>query len=565
MERSRGGGGNKLGDLAPDFLAKWKSVRTGGANAAAGPAEGKVLSRDATEIEQTLRSWRKGAPDVAVRKGVSVGRVDHGKRRDKPGPAERIEPVKGRAKEYLPVAPAIQTPVAPRMPKPLRERLADASADPGRTRISAAMSKARNRTSPAPVAEDAAGKLAILGLDFGTAFTKAVVRWAGRHYAVDWSAAVEGEDRHLLASVFSEGPGGICVLGAVEAPNWTVHDGIKVKILESSQDTLRLNTLADAVIFIALAFRYVGSWLSSSGIATTTGIRWRLHVGLPTKSWDDNPTTDAFRAAAQAGRVLALAPGPVSRAAAIKALGMIDQVDRPAVDVLPEFACQLYSYLRSSERREDLHALVDVGAGTLDVAYFNVSKKEGEEFLPVFSSEVERLGAHYLIAALAGHGNGCDWEDGESSLSNERVAKKIGCAEDEVERRRSLYLSAVAEVFNKATGAAMKIYPTSPAVQGRDRLRLFLCGGGSRIDSLRDRFERIAREAEGVFRMKLQVSEIVRPRDIVGGEEAGFDRLSVAYGLSQNAANIGYVMRSATLEPVLPSERTERKDRDEDR
>ncbi|PRH81314.1 hypothetical protein C6N40_13325 [Arenimonas caeni] len=65
--------------------------------------------------------------------------------------------------------------------------------------------------------------------------------------------------------------------------------------------------------------------------------------------------------------------------------------------------------------------------------------------------------------------------------------------------------------------------------------------------------------------MKFQVSEIVRPRDIVGGDETGFDRLSVAYGLSQNAANIGYVMRSATLEPVLPSERTEGKDRDDDR
>ncbi len=65
--------------------------------------------------------------------------------------------------------------------------------------------------------------------------------------------------------------------------------------------------------------------------------------------------------------------------------------------------------------------------------------------------------------------------------------------------------------------------------------------------------------------IKYQVSELVRPRDIVGKLESGFDRLSVAYGLSQNAANIGSVMRSATLDPVMPRERLEDKHRDDDR
>jgi hypothetical protein len=258
-------------------------------------------------------------------------------------------------------------------------------------------------------------------------------------------------------------------------------------------------------------------------------------------------------------------PGPVSKSAAIEALGVTETVDRPAVDVLPEFACQLYSYLGSAERRDDLHALVDIGAGTLDVAYFNVFKREDEEFLPVFASEVERLGAHYLVAALSGQEGEFVWRDEESSLSDEQVAEKVGCAPADVGRRRSLYLSSVADVFNKATSEAMRTYPTSPAVQGRERLLLFLCGGGSRIDSIRARFDRIARESESLFRMRVQVSEIVRPRNIVGGAEVGFDRLSVAYGLSQIAADIGRVMRSSSLDPVLIRERTKGRDRDDDR
>jgi hypothetical protein len=427
------------------------------------------------------------------------------------------------------------------------------------------MSNARGTRVLDPVVESPSGKLAILGLDFGTAFTKGVVRWGGRHYAVDWSSAVDGDDHHLLASTFSEGPDGSCVLGAVDAPNWSVHDGIKLKLLEQSADLSNKERLAGAVTFIALAFRYVSAWLASRKITEGFEIRWRLHVGLPTKSWDSDNTTEVFRVVAQAARILALMPGPVTRSAAIEALGVTETVDRPAVDVLPEFACQLYSYLGSAERRDDLHALVDIGAGTLDVAYFNVFKREEEEFLPIFASEVEQLGAHYLVAALSGREGECEWRDRESSLSDEQVAEKIGCRTAEVERRRSFYLSSVADVFNKATSEAMRTYPTSPAVLGKERLRLFLCGGGSRIESIRARFDRIACESKSVFRMEVQVSEIVRPRNIIGGTEVGFDRLSVAYGLSQIAADIGSVMRSSTLDPVLVRERTKGKDRDDDR
>jgi hypothetical protein len=306
----------------------------------------------------------------------------------------------------------------------------------------------------------------------------------------------------------------------------------------------------------------VNEWLRRTSYDAAKGIRWRLHVGLPAKSWDSDATTETFKIVAQASRVLACMPGPVTRTAAQAALRMTDSVDRPAVDVFPEFACQLYSYLLSSERREDLHALVDIGAGTLDVAYFNVFDKDGEAVLPVFSSEVEALGAHYLIAALSGPVARSVWRDDESSLSDEEVARKIDSLPKDVCSRRSLYLCSVADVFNMATSDAKRTYATSPAVQGKEFVRLFLCGGGSRIPSLKERFERIAEEATKVIGIKFQVSELVKPRDIVGRLDAGFDRLSVAYGLSQHAANIGRVMRSATLDSVMPRARLEVDDRD---
>jgi len=559
----RGKSKSTLGDAASDFMAQWKASRPEVPVAAAGSGRGAISDRGNRNDKQTFRSWKRGGGEVKVTKGTSTG---YEKRQKKPG----VSPHDSKPDVPVPT-PRVVTSGPPRIPPPdpapitkppVRQRLLEASANVGDLRIAAGMSRPRGVAVLAPVAEANDGRLAILGLDFGTAFTKAVVRWSGRHYAVDWSDAVDGEDHHLLASVFSEAPDGHCVLGAHEMSGWSVREGIKLQLLSSEASIDE--RMADAVIFIALAFRYVDGWLRRSN-RDVEGVRWRLHVGLPTKSWDSDATTETFKMVAQAARVLACMPGPVTRTAALGALRVTDQVDRPAVDVFPEFACQLYSYLLSPERGEDLHALVDIGAGTLDVTYFNLFMKEGEALLPIFASEVDRLGAHYLIAALSGAKNIPAWTDGESSLSDEEVGRKLNCPPNDVCNRRSLYLSSVAEVFNLATRTAKSTYPTSPAFQRSESVRLFLCGGGSRIPSLQNRFKRIAREAANLLGIRFQVSELVRPRDVVGKLESGFDRLSVAYGLSQNAANIGSVMRSATLDPVLPRERVDESHRDDDR
>ena len=128
-----------------------------------------------------------------------------------------------------------------------------------------------------------------------------------------------------------------------------------------------------------------------------------------------------------------------------------------------------------------------------------------------------------------------------------------------------MYLSSVADVFLGATLRAKRTYPTSPAFHRSEKVSLFLCGGGSRIPSLKKRFERIAAEAAKIMDIHFQVSELVEPNDVVGRRNSGFDRLSVAYGLSQNAANIGAVLRSSMLEQISGREVVAEVDRDADR
>lgn len=563
----------RLGDIA-DLQAQWDAAKTKPESTGRDASSPVERSGEGRVIEGQLPSWKRGGGPVVVKKGDTIGRELRRQNRRAGPSGDAQAPANSRptiAETPLLAGPA-QAPDRDLEPQPqeqvvpLRKRLFDASADVRHLRILAAKSIPVPDARFEPVVEQEKGPLAILGLDFGTAFSKAVVRWSRRHFAVDWSGAVEGDDRHLLASVFSESKKGACVLGAVQEPGWAVHDGIKLGLL-SAEDSPTDEQLADAVIFVALSFRYVQSWLQQCAKGAQEGLRWRLHLGLPTKSWDSDETTERFKTVAQAGRLLACASGAVTRDAALSALRQASRVERPAVDVLPEFACQLYSYLQSAERSQDLHALVDVGAGTLDAAFFNVFyvAEEAEPKLPIFSSEVERLGAHYLIAALAGRESSVDWVDADSSLSDDEVAKKLDGLAADVYRRRSLYLSSVADVFNAATRTARASYPTSPAFLGGEHIRLFLCGGGSRIPSLQQRFRQIARQAAEVFGIEFRVSPLNKPADIVSDDESDFDRLSVAYGLSQLSANIGRVMRSASLEPIAPREILNQAHRDDDR
>lgn len=444
--------------------------------------------------------------------------------------------------------------------KPARERLRDVSADVRTLKIRSGKSIARGADDLPPMVESPEGKLAILGLDFGTAFTKAMVQWKRRHHPVDWSLAVESDDPYLMASAFSESPDGRCVLGAF--PGWTMREGIKLRLL-SGQDMAQSDFM-DAVIFVALSLRFAHQWLMGTSEEAREGVRWNLHLGLPARAWDDGVAARNFKVVARAARKLAARSGPISRSAVVAVLREREGSNSPAVSVFPEFACQLYSYLESPERADDLHMLVDIGAGTLDIASFNVFPKDDELLLPIFSSEVHLLGAHYLIAALAGREGRGVWEDSDSSLDDQSVAIRTEETVTAVAERRSLYLSSVTSAYGSVAADAKRAYPTSPAFRGGSCIRLFLCGGGSRIPALRDHFHQIAiaYERHGV---RYGVSDLVTPRGIVGQIGDRFDRLSVAYGLSQLAPNIGNVMRSATLEPLFVAERPMEKHRDDDR
>ena len=450
------------------------------------------------------------------------------------------------------------------LPEPARVQrkpLSELSADMTRLKIRASKSEAsiNQPLRPVPVGGQ---RTAILGLDFGTAFTKAVVRFDQKHYVVDWSGVVTARDPHLLPSSFSEHKNGTVILGGRLGSGWSRREGIKMRLLAFGIDADD-DARCDAVLFIALVFRYVATWFPKI-CKGARAPRWKLHLGLPAESWDDQVMASLFGTLAEAGLELACGPAAMSRKGARDALQVAGVVPHKVVAVLPEFACQLYSYLDSAQRQSDIHALMDVGAGTLDVAFFNVHSEDEEDVLPILSATVKTLGTHHLIGALAGKpGEQLEWRDDDAAAHDEEVATRICEDTDKVNVRRRAYLSALARTFGDAQKQARVKYPSSRAWQGGAPVDLFLCGGGSRLPTIREHILSLVRDAKKTLGLTIRIVPLPRPQNLEGGlREDQYDRVSVAYGLSQLPGNVGRVIHRHDLEPLDMPLVTEIEDRD---
>jgi hypothetical protein len=91
---------------------------------------------------------------------------------------------------------------------------------------------------------------------------------------------------------------------------------------------------------------------------------------------------------------------------------------------IPEFAAQIAGYVRSPRRTGDLHALIDIGAGTVDIVTFNVAYVNDEDLFPIFDADVRRLGTHYLLASRAEtiQKLGREWRESDARLSTSQFA-----------------------------------------------------------------------------------------------------------------------------------------------
>lgn len=425
-----------------------------------------------------------------------------------------------------------------------------------------------------------------LGLDFGTATVKAVIRdrTARQAFAVPFGDGYG--NRYLLPSrVFVDG--GTLSLDSGGA---AVAD-LKLGLLRggTAPDDRHLATVCG---FLALVIRHARGWFLDEYAANyrSHALEWQLGLGLASRSYEDAGTVSLFRRLGLAAANLAAdgsRPAITQEAAVahLRAAGEAVRAGRdtarpagaefaPAdVDAVPEIVAQVHGFVESSHW-DPLHrpymCLVDVGGGTVDAAFFGVLPVKQRDLRFVFyATDVEPYGTVNLhrarIAWILGALDAGGVDDAALRAGLARAGAQAG------------FLARFPEaVEDYVAGLEFEVPPPGRTVdeelltrgvlpevngclaqgrrhgllrEGLDGMPLFVCGGGSHMRL----YAGIAGDVNARWRgsgLRVAQTPLPLPDDLVapGLGEAEFDRLSVAYGLS--LGRLGEILRPADIPPL---------------
>lgn len=202
---------------------------------------------------------------------------------------------------------------------------------------------------------------------------------------------------------------------------------------------------------------------------------------------------------------------------------------------MPEAMAQIASYLDSLETEQGIHAVIDIGSGTTDLSIFSlmgpsVHERGGYWYaarnVPRGTGYVEAAVASRL-EAKAGGSRVVTESDVVHAMESAKVSSDIGMA---INHQLILIWDALRATW---TEGYARHYKQQTAWE---KIPVFLCGGGSRLVGGRDIF----RKAWVPNFDDFHVRKLPIPEDF--DDHRGtipFDRLSVAYGLTFLAPELG--------------------------
>lgn len=415
----------------------------------------------------------------------------------------------------------------------------------------------------------------VIGLDFGTSTVKVVVTDA----SLEQSFAVplcdtDAFDAYLLPSRLFES-----VVGPSQALDGvtyslirgeTSHRDLKLGLLGHPESTERQTHVT---AFLSLVLRNVRAWLfkHQGAVYRKAHIAWRVTIGLPSVSVLNNDMVPLLERIVCAAWAVSCEPAAVTSLRVEQALSRnLKQEDLDLeVQVLPEITAQIYGFVASSRfdrKAANRFVLVDVGAGTVDSALFRVlPPKQGVWSFEFFTAAVQPYGVANL------HAHRVDWWT--SVMSDEPHSEHLLSELHQTKFATDMEQPLPESYEDYFEGVTLTTVPESPdreffmkkvvaQVRGKTMWRawheellpkealtgvpIFVCGGGSRLPFYAAINEELAR-MPGCTWLKAVPWNLGFPRDLIceSTDEAHFDRLSVAYGLSR--LNLGSVVQASAM------------------
>ena len=424
-----------------------------------------------------------------------------------------------------------------------------------------------------PDAQPVDARELIIGLDFGTSCAKVVItdREMQHAYAVPMVDAT-GVNAYLLPARLNE-VDGVYTLD----DKGVAHTDLKLALMATPTDEV---LCARVCAYLALVIRAARSWLFTQHKEQyqRADILWSLALGQPADQATSGESKKLFESIAKIAWILAGQSGPVGVREAYdqwrtrQELSVDDELE---VLVMPELAAQIHGFVSSSNfdrRSANIFLMVDVGAGTVDASTFHVRKDaSGTTSFGFFTSSVEAYGAANM------HRNRVTWW--QSNLCSHENGRKLAEELESIKlstEYRGIFPDVYTDYF-KGVSATLSLTPDDDffnkvraqvvgqvlikawknnllSKQAIEGIPLFICGGGSRHVFYRNILKTLKR-THGASWLRAEYRELMLPSGLIapGLNRSDYDRLSVAYGLSQLTP--GKIVQAEAMAPIVKVDR----------
>lgn len=298
--------------------------------------------------------------------------------------------------------------------------------------------------------------------------------------------------------------------------------------------------------YIALILKKVFDWQQKHELYRNEQIRWLFNLGFPSTDFNDAnliQIKDNFNQIAQVAWKIAQNEKIIftdCREA------FSENTTSPFVHVFPEIVAQLTGYTKSPQRQNGMHFLIDVGAGTVDIASFEIYQKEGDDKFQFLHRKVERLGTYeFLKQAIPASLQQLDrWiQENGGPLAPIPI--------DMLNKNNPNFIQSIFSMLNDTIKQTRQMDKLS--TKWDNGIRLFLCGGGKEIKAYQDAKNKGHQFIQDKYHVQIRNNfqltapaagfldiKLPEPTDLeFENSKVDYHRLSVAYGLSFHPLNIG--------------------------
>jgi hypothetical protein len=291
----------------------------------------------------------------------------------------------------------------------------------------------------------------------------------------------------------------------------------KTKILDNLKTIFLGNTpgntddFAPVIVFVAWIFRYTRDWIyqKDKGLIDGRKIVYQVNFGKPSSqaSWDyDDKYIKIVNSAWELSQLEDTDFTLKTAKEFYRGNFHFNNLRLDQLSLIPEFAAHITGYMQSPQYQNDPHMVFDVGAGTIDVAFFSLFKTQNDQVdVAILASDVKPLGTQFLERA-------------------------------QTDKRETNFISEVSQILISNFFKAKEKVDFENYPKWDEKLRTFKSGGGARIQS----YEKALNQFfdSDVVKLKLndmkdqsQYFDKVTRADKVELSENSH-RLSVAYGLT---------------------------------